>query len=366
MAKRRERIKAPSAEDLNRMEAEFRRETPGLGVSAAVAPIAQVAAEAAAEAPVTTPQARVEAARLKTDAEALRAAEADGRLIVEIALDDIAVDNMIRDRSVLDEAELIELRKSIALSGLRLPIEVMDRGDDESPRYALISGYRRLQAFQGLLELTADARYARIRALVRAPVASADAFAAMVEENEIRSELSPFERGRIAALAAQQGAFVNVEAAVDALFVQASKAKRSKVRSFAMVYEELGDMLHFAESLSEKRGLRLAQALRGGLETPLREALAAGQDPQSVDDEWALMEPVLALSDAAPKSPSRGGRPRKAAGLGWDNADVLRTSAGITIRKQRDSKGFVLRLEGKLDDDLMASLMEEIRALLER
>ena len=89
--------------------------------------------------------------------------------------------------------------------------------------------------------LTGDDRYARIRALIR-PRAEADAaFVLMVEENEVREELSHFERGRIAVIAANQGAFANTEDAVNKLFASGSKAKRSKVRSFALIFEELGE-----------------------------------------------------------------------------------------------------------------------------
>lgn len=97
----------------------------------------------------------------------------------------------------------------------------------------------------------------------------------MVEENEVRANLSHYECRGIAVPAAEQGHFAHVEEAVARLFGAASKAKRSKIRSFAMVHEELGDMLAFPEELTEKNGLRLAAALRQGVEGELRAALAA-------------------------------------------------------------------------------------------
>lgn len=51
----------------------------------------------------------------------------------------------------------------------------------------------------------------------------------MVEENEVRANLSHYERGRIAVLAAEQGHFTHVEEAVARLSGAASKAKRSKI-----------------------------------------------------------------------------------------------------------------------------------------
>lgn len=371
MAKRR-KLEAPSSDDLNRIEAEFRRETTDrdtLGPGRAVAPIAQVAAESAAQAPVTSTEARAEQARLQSEADRLHRAEAEGLLMAELPLADIEADALVRDRSVLDEAEMDELRLSIAAHGLRLPIEVFDLAEPEQdgPRYGLVSGYRRLLATRALLDLTGQDRYQTIRAVIRPRQQADAAFVAMVEENEVRAELSQFERGRIAVIAAQQGAFVNVEEAVNRLFATASKAKRSKVRSFAMIFEELGDMLIFPENLSEKRGLRLAGALRHGAEPLLREALATGQgtDP---DAEWAQIEAVIDRTEAGPRHVQRGGRPRKPAPvLGWRNAEVMETSAGITIRRSSDDQGYILRFEGRgIDSELMDSLVCEIRALLER
>ncbi|MBK0328968.1 ParB N-terminal domain-containing protein [Rhodobacteraceae bacterium F11138] len=378
MAKRR-KLQAPSSDDLSRIEDEFRRETSEGGGSAAasaagraVAPIAQIAAETAAHVETGDPAYRAEQARNAADAQRLRQAREQGLLIVELPLEEIDGDAMIRDRTVLDEEQMIELRQSIAASGLRLPVEVieLETPRDDGVRYALVSGYRRLMAVRGLYELTENPRYQAIRAVIR-PAKGADAaFVSMVEENEVRSELSQFERGRIAVISAQQGAFVNVEDAVNRLFATASKAKRSKVRSFALIFEELGDMLIFPEALSEKRGLQLAQALRGGAETALRDALASA-DTQTPEDEWAAIEHVIASSEPAPRDARRGGRPRSTPrgtpASGWQNAETLRTSSGITIRKMRDEKGFLLRFEGRgLDQDLMESLMSEIRVLLER
>ena len=364
MAKRR-KLEAPSAEDISKLELEFRREPPRSGV----APIAQVAADTASATEVAGAEIRAEQARYKADADRLHAAEDAGLLIREIALDEIEGDAMIRDRMILDEAEMVELRLSIAASGLRLPIEVYELAEPsgQGARYGVLSGYRRLMAFQGLLELTQQDKYRNIRAIVRPRTEADAAFVSMVEENEVRAELSHYERGRIAVIAAHQGAFANVEEAVNRLFANASKAKRSKVRSFAMIFEELGDLLQFPENLTEKRGLRLAQALRNGSDNRLREAMAEGvlEDPEA---EWALLEPVLDQIEAGPRPQRSGGRPKKAKPLsGWSNAETLTTTSGITIRRQQDGAGYLLRFEGRgLDSELMDSLMAEIKALLDR
>ena len=236
--------------------------------------------------------------------------------------------------------------------------------DDTAPR----DGFRLSDDAIERLGREDPALEARIRALIR-PRAEADAaFVAMVEENEVREELSHFERGRIAVIAANQGAFANVEDAVNRLYATGSKAKRSKVRSFALIFEELGDMLRFPEALTEKRGLRLSAALRNGSEGKLRQALSSGA-AEDAEGEWQLLEPVIVQAEMAPRSPSRGGRPRarQPAQYGWIDDQTIRTSSGVTIRHARDGKAHVLRIEGSMiDNDLMESLMLEIRALLER
>lgn len=367
MAKRR-KLEAPSADELGRIEAEFRRET-GAGLPRTGAPIAQVAADAAAALDLGDSDARVAQAKDAADAERLRKAEADGLVMLDIPLDDIEADSMVRDRSVLDKEALDELRQSISRSGQRLPIEVYALVDPEAgkPRFGLLSGYRRLKVMRDLHENSGWEFYSTIRAILRKPRAAQDRFAAMVEENEVRQSLSQYERGRIAVIAAQQGAFENTESAVSAMFPVASKAKRSKIRSFAMIFEELGDLMTFPENLKEKEGLRIAMALRDGAESRLREALATNQgvDPAS---EWALIEAVLDELDGAPRVGKRAGRPKvRVPPSGWAGRDTLRLSSGITLRKDSDAEGYLIHLSGKaLTPDLMDSLMEEIRVLLER
>jgi nucleotide-binding universal stress UspA family protein len=126
----------------------------------------------------------------------------------------------------------------------------------------------------------------------------------MVEENEIRSDLSHYERGRVAVMATSQGAFVSVEDAVNELFHAGSKAKRSKIRAFAELHEELGDLLNFAPNLSERQGLRLVGAIRSGMAPDLRRALGAGvaQDAAS-DDVLTQAEQMRAAFLASPGLP---------------------------------------------------------------
>ena len=127
-------------------------------------------------------------------------------------------------------------------------------------------------------------------------------------------------------------------------------------------------MLTFPEALTEKRGLRLATALRDGSEAKLRQALSA-RSPEDAEAEWSLLEPVIARAEDVPRSQPKGGRPRSKAPVsyGWIDGQTIRTASGITNRRAQDGQAHVLRLEGAaIDEDLMDSLMAEIQALLER
>ena len=157
MAKRR-RLETTSSADLSRIEEQFRSETSLPSLGRGIAPIAQVAAESAAVASPESAAARAARAKAEADAARLQEAETRGLLIAELPIDQIDEAAMIRDRMVMTEEDMQELRLSIAAHGLRLPIEVFETGDGTPPRYGLLSGYRRLHAVRALHALTGDDR----------------------------------------------------------------------------------------------------------------------------------------------------------------------------------------------------------------
>lgn len=359
MAKRKTLV-APSHEAMARLEDEFRRETfarPSLA-----APIAHVAADVAGQIDPRPLADRAAEARDRADAGRLRQAEAAGLVIHEIPLDQIDADALVRDRMSLDSDELMELQSSIAAHGLRLPIEVFALAEPSQSgfSYGLLSGYRRLRAMQNLRQLSGQEKYNTIKAVIRDPATLGGPFAAMVEENEIRSSLSHFERGRIAVIAAQQGVFTNVEAAVDALFAQASKAKRSKIRSFAAIFEDLGDMLVFPHVLREKDGLRLAAALRDGHQSRIREGLA-DVAPENSAEELERIEAILARLEPPAPRPDRGGRPSAKPARGR-KADL---ATGVRLTSGHDGKVWYIRIEGSRVDAVMVDeLLQQLEAWL--
>ena len=157
-----------------------------------------------------------------------------------IPLAEIDATALTRDRTGLDPEPQAELEASIAASGLRQPIELFPLDQARGPaRFGLLSGFRRLHAFRTLHAATAEDRYATIPAFLRERTSLAAALAAMVEENEIRAGLSPFERGLIAVTARNQGAFPSIEEAIDGLYPNASRFKRGRLRAMAFLAEEM-------------------------------------------------------------------------------------------------------------------------------
>lgn len=357
MAKRR-KLMTPSASDLDQIEQEFRNETSVRPHMAA--PISQVAADAADAYDPRSLEARAQTAKDSSDAKTLRASEAKGLILKEIPLTDIHDDALVRDRVVLDAEEMNELKLSIAKGGLRLPIEVFElSAPDAGRKYGLLSGYRRFHAIQSLKDLSKDTKYDTIKAIVRNPDAMGGTFAAMIEENEIRSALSHFERGRISVIAAQQGAFPNTEAAVNGLFPMASKAKRSKIRSFALIFEELGDMLTFPDKLKERDGLKVAAALRDGQEAKLREALAETV-PTSPTQEAQMIEVALAKLTPAPVNSKKGGRPKS------EPAATVLLQSGVELSSTQKGQNWVIQLKGAdVNKELVDLAMSELARLLD-
>jgi ParB family chromosome partitioning protein len=222
-----------------------------LGVPlATAAPIAQVASDAAAQAALSELSAVLERAR------------ADGRLIERIALAQIDESHLVRDRLEQDEDEMASLMASLRARGQQAPIEVValaDRPDGKT--YGLISGWRRLSALNRLYTETSEPEFSSIKALVIQPETAQDAYVAMVEENEIRVNLSHYERARITVRALREGVYPNQKMALQGLFGNATRAKRSKIGSFVALVEALDAVLMFPVTINEKLGLSLVREI---------------------------------------------------------------------------------------------------------
>jgi hypothetical protein len=227
-----------------------------------------------------------------------------------------------------EDEEMAALRASLRLHGQRTPVEVTPLSG--ALPYGLISGWRRLAALKALFAETGEARFSTVQALVRRPDTAADAYVTMVEENEIRVGLSHYERARVAARATERGVFPSEKAALLALFATASRAKRSRIRSFLELYHALEGSLRFPAALPERLGLRLVEAVRAGRGAEIAAAIAAA-DPATPEAEAAALEALLA--------PPRPPRPEGVPG-------ALPLLPGVAIEMALRGKALTLKLRG--------------------
>ena len=283
------------------------------------APIAQVAADAAASAALS---------ELSAEMEALRAS---GRVIEAIPLDCIDESHLVRDRIEQDDEEMAALIASIEARGQQTPIEVVRLPHPEQGReYGLVSGWRRLVALRSLYARETEPRFATIRALVIAPDSAQDTYVAMVEENEIRVNLSHYERARIAYRSSREGVFPTPRVALQTLYSAVPRARRSKIGSFITLVERLDDTLRFPTAINEKLGLALVREINasdGFAETLVQSLISTPR--QTAAQELAVLQAAL-----APPAPSKATAPVAAPKAAKPEAEPPALPDGLSVRYQ--------------------------------
>lgn len=312
--------------------------TPGLG--SVRPPIAEIAHDASATAALTEVT------------QTLMEARSEGRLIQRLPLHLIDADHLVRDRIAADAEDMTVLKESLRERGQQTAIEVVALDDG---RFGLISGWRRLCALQDLLFDTKEAAFETVLAIVRRPADAAEAYVAMVEENEIRVGLSFYERARIVARAVDKGVFRSDRVALAQLFAAVSRSKRSKVNQFLTIVRQLDPGLKYPTSLTERSGLALVQALEAdeGLAPRLTASLIAQPD-RSPEREAQIIALALARTDATAPLIT-GERPRK-------HLEPEMLCAGLSLRVEKDG---ALRLSGAALDNpaFVTRLMAALRDL---
>ena len=280
--------------------------------------------------------------------EELRSAREGGRMVVELPLDQVDEAHLVRDRVEMDADEMTVLTDSLRERGQQTPIEVVQLAPG---RYGLISGWRRLTALRELART--EPRFDTVQALIRTPESASDAYRAMVEENEIRANLSFYERARIAVQAARQGIHSSPYEAVQSLFSAARASKRSKIVAFTSLVDVLDERLKFPSAIPEKLGLALSTALQEqkGFRRALSEALRKSS-AGSATEERAILERVLkGQPEDAPTLPPK------------DKPGVRRKPVSVQVApgvKLAMSEGRVA-ISGKAVDE---TLMEDLRSWL--
>lgn len=255
--------------------------------------------------------------------------------LAQIPLSQIAADILPRDRALSDPVALDDLIRSIAAIGLRQPIEVFGlmQTEDQPHPYGLISGYRRLMACRALGHTT-------IQALCCNPADIPAALTAMVTENELRAQISPWEKGRLILRLVEDGTFADADKAVATLYPAASRQQRARLRGFHMVVDVLQNAsLRTPEALSVARMDRLATALRLGGAEAIRATLAANATPaHGLPQQWEALRPILNTILTEPDSVTKPNRPRHA----------LTLRQGMTLTRARAPNGWIIRLTGPM------------------
>lgn len=277
--------------------------------------------------------------------------------ITLIPLDKINDAALVRDRLELDEDEMRELKHSIFTGGLRQPIEVFALSDGDS--YGLLAGYRRIIAYRELLA-EGWTETNEIPAFIRTPGDAAATYRAMIEENEIRAELTPWERAMIAVQASERNIFGSIDEAVDELYKFANPTKRSRIRAVAQVIEHLADGILHGRELSLTRCLRIAAAIRQGFADVMLAALQT-LSHRNAGREWEVLRPYVEEAEAMLRerpdaTESRPGRPRR----------VVYLRNNLVLRRERCPDGFILRFTGRgVDAHLIDLAMDHIEGLFE-
>lgn len=319
MAKRKRLTPAqPQPADLAEEAVQGSRTGPALGAGlgqGARPPISQVAGDAAA------------VAALEGLAAEVRQARAAGLLIQQVPLDAVETDYIVRDRILADDEDMQALMQSLRSRGQQTPVELVELGEG---RFGLISGWRRLTALRRLREETGAPRFGVVLAVLRRPVDAAAAYEAMIEENEIRVGLSYYERARIAAKAVEQGIYDDEKQALLALFASASRAKRSKIRSFLAIYHVLDESLCFPGRIPERLGLKLSKALE---ETPALarriEAELRRSVPADAEAEQRLLSEMIEAAELPAEPPETGPEQSRAAAAAKRGAAGKKEAASV-------------------------------------
>ncbi len=261
---------------------------------------------------------------------------------------------LTRDRLHVDPAALEELALSILQQGLRNPVEVYEMEEPKPPfRYALVSGARRLAAYERLHYLTGQERWTAIPAWLRAPENGAEALALMVTENAVREDVSPWEKGRIAVKARESGHFETLDEAVKGLFPAVERTKAARIREAALAVEAFDGLFAEPWRLSMRQCLRLANAERDGAGDLIAHVIEE-ERAKTLEAQWALIEPILAEIETppSPNAPKRKeGYPRRLKHLRPD----------LTIRREKTKLGYSLHFTGKYAQDrLMEDVLDDV------
>lgn len=214
-------------------------------------------------------------------------------LIEEIPHNAIDENYYLRDRVSSNDSADHELRTSIKLHIQKMPIEVVQIAyRDAHRRYGLVSGYRRLQAIR-FLQNEGYPEFNTIKACVL-PHDHRSALIAQAIENDVRKDISPFERAFFVHRAAGTEAFSNVVDVIAHMYQHASASKISKIMSSVKLVDFIGDLVVHKNCIQEATGLRLVRYLEAGAgDLKLQRMLREASIDRTSEEELGLLNTYL-------------------------------------------------------------------------
>jgi ParB family chromosome partitioning protein len=195
-----------------------------------------------------------------------------------IPLGSVLTTKLARDRAPGRDAEIDELKRSIAQIGLSNPIRV----EPVEGGYELIQGFRRFTAFQELFAETGEEKFANIPAGINAKGEDMlRLYRRMVDENMVRRGVSFGEMAQLAInYRNQEPDLESYDQAVELLYASAGRQKRSYIKHFVRLLAEMSGALRYVDRVPRALGLAVVKKLD---EVPdsksiLKDLLAAEMD----------------------------------------------------------------------------------------
>ena len=269
--------------------------------------------------------------------------------LTQIPLSEIDESALPRDRTHMNGQAMEELRLSIYATGLRTPIEVFElREPDETHKYALISGLRRLTAMRQNASEWADAP-TQVDAFIRQPRTMTDALKLVLEENELRADPSPWERGEFALAAVEAEIFDTIDAAARALYPAANRMKQTRIRWCAEIVKEFRGKLAEPHTWSLRRLQLIYFAMINSYTELMHQAL--DEHPMlSPAEQWERLRPYTEEARIAPVRKS--GKPKRASHL----------KPRLNLRRDQVKGGYRIWVTGRQATD---DVLDEMFAMLE-
>lgn len=193
-------------------------------------------------------------------------------------------------------------------------------------------------------------------------------------ENDVRKDISPFERAFIVHRAAATEAFSNVDDFIAHMYQHASTSKISKIKSLVKLVDFIGELVVHKNCIKEATGLRLVKYLEAGAsDLKLQRMLREVPIDRTSDEELALLNTYL--KDANPlyerqtARPHRGRRCPKKKRLGTryiatDRAVYFEggTSRGVRLISDEEGASRFVTEDGKepLQKELVDKLLVDI------